>query len=368
MTYNNQILIQKAPIIMDKKYTILIIDDQPENLHYLRRILIQEGYDIKATSDGYMAIEATKWNIPDLILLDIKMPIIDGFSVCKLLKKNQLLEEIPVIFISALDNMEYKIHAFEEGGVDYITKPFEPKEVLARVKTQLQIHQNKLMIKKLLQHQDIFIKKIMHEINTPLSIISLNSDALERVLGERDELNAIKASTKTLSSIYSDLSYLVKKESRHYETKEIFVLPFLASRISFFNEIARIKNVHINFEYSNEFTIIINEYELERIIDNTLSNAIKYSKPNQSIDVFMGDYEQKQIIKIQDHGMGIEEGVDIFMPFYQQSIANIGLGLGLTIVKEICNKYAITIDVSSQKNNGTTFLYDVSVLSQKVNN
>jgi CheY-like chemotaxis protein len=350
---------------MDKKYTILIIDDQPENLQYLHHLLTKEGYEIKATSDGYMALEALQWQTPDLILLDIKMPSINGFEVCKRLKENSSLAEIPIIFISALDDTAHKVKAFEEGGVDYITKPFEPKEVLARVKTQLQIHQSQQTIKKLLQHQDIFMKKIMHEINTPLGIISLNSDVLERILGPKEEIHAIKASTKTLSSIYSDLSYLIKKESRHYETKSIDLLTFLAFRINYFSEMARIKDIQIHFEASHEFNITINEYELERIIDNTLSNAIKYSKPHQAIDIFLGMIDDAYIIKVEDYGIGIDEDIDIFMPFYQQSIANVGLGLGLTIVKEICDKYSIVINVTSQKSSGTTFVYDVSTLVSK---
>lgn len=122
---------------MNKKYTILIVDDKYENLQYLDKILRCEEYDIRATPNAMMALKASKLNAPDLILLDIKMPDIDGYELCRLLKKENELKEVPIIFISALDSIQDKIRAFEEGGVDYITKPFEAKELIARIKAVL---------------------------------------------------------------------------------------------------------------------------------------------------------------------------------------------------------------------------------------
>ncbi|WP_258238274.1 response regulator [Arcobacter sp. CECT 8983] len=105
---------------MIKKYTILIVDDKLENLQYLNKVLKEEDYDIRATPDGKVALEAAKKNPPDLILLDIKMPNMNGYELCKLIKKEECLKDIPIIFISALDSINDKVQAFEEGGVDYI--------------------------------------------------------------------------------------------------------------------------------------------------------------------------------------------------------------------------------------------------------
>jgi len=144
---------------MDKNYTILIIDDKSENLHYLSNILKEEKFLIRATTDASFAINSSKLNPPDLILLDIKMPNMSGFEVCKILKKDETLKDIPIIFISALDDTQSKVKALNEGGVDYITKPFEKEEVIARVKTQLKIFESKNTISKLLELQDFFLKK-----------------------------------------------------------------------------------------------------------------------------------------------------------------------------------------------------------------
>ena len=351
---------------MNKKYTILIVDDKYENLQYLDKILKCEEYDIRATPNAMMALKASKLNAPDLILLDIKMPDIDGYELCRLLKKEDELKEIPIIFISALDSIQDKIRAFEEGGVDYITKPFEPKEILARVKAQVDIFESKNTIAKLLSQQDLFVKKIMHDMNTPVSIISLNAELLEKQNGPSKEIQAIKASTKTLSSIYGDLSYKIKKQEREYKITKVNLLNFISSRVMFFDELANTKDIRINLEYNEEIEVFINKYELERIIDNIISNAIKYSKESSEIIIFFGIENENAIISVEDFGIGIENKDLIFDPYYQQSNKIMGLGLGLNIVKEICDKYKINIDVKSKKGLGTNFTFDINSIIKKM--
>ena len=225
---------------MNKKYTVLIIDDKKENLKYLNEILKEEDYNVKASTDAIFAINSSKINPPHLILLDIKMPDLNGFEVCNLLKKEEKLKDIPIIFISALNDIESKLKALNIGGVDYITKPFEKEEVKARIKTQLKIFESKQTISKLLEQQDFFLKKIIHEMNTPLSIISLNIDSLESLLGPKEQFETIKASSKSLSSIYNDLYYLSKKEKRVSEPTNINLMRFLSSRMAFFDEMSNV--------------------------------------------------------------------------------------------------------------------------------
>ncbi|MBW4660431.1 MAG: PleD family two-component system response regulator [Drouetiella hepatica Uher 2000/2452] len=120
---------------------ILIVDDTPDNLRFLSGILVQQGYEARTVINGRMALMAAETLPPELILLDICMPDLDGYEVCCQLKSNLKTCDIPVIFLSALDDISDKIRAFEVGGVDYITKPFHTAEVLARVKTHLTLHQ-----------------------------------------------------------------------------------------------------------------------------------------------------------------------------------------------------------------------------------
>jgi len=132
------------------KQEILIVDDRPNNLRFLSTMLLEQGYEVRKAIDGPMALRSVQLEPPDLILLDIHMPDMNGYEVCKQLKASEQTKEIPVIFLSALDEPMDKVMAFDVGGVDYITKPFQFEEVLARVKTHLIMRQ----LQKQLQDQN----------------------------------------------------------------------------------------------------------------------------------------------------------------------------------------------------------------------
>jgi len=347
----------RQKISNSKKSSILVVDDAPENLRYLNELLSAKGYDVRATLDSKIALEVADRIHPDLILLDIQMPGMDGYMTSEALRINKTLRDTPIIFISALDDVEDKVKAFEAGGVDYITKPFEEKEVLARVDVHLQLHKSKMQIEALLQQQDYFTKKIMHEMNTPVSVISLNAQSLELQTGKNTHIDTIKASVKILSSIYDDLGYLVKKELYTHEPEKIKLVEFLSHRISYFHEIAEVKNIELNLELNMEYTVFMNPTELERLVDNTLSNAIKYSKENSEIEIFIGNESNVYILSITDQGIGIEDTDAIFEDYYQGSSKNSGLGIGMATVKEICDKCNIEVKVQSEKNKGSIFTY-----------
>lgn len=340
-----------------KKPSILIVDDAPENLRYLNELLSAHNYDVRATLDGKTALEVANLIYPDLILLDIQMPKMNGYMVSEALGKIEALQDTPIIFISALDDVEDKIKAFEAGGVDYITKPFEEKEVLARVGVHLQLHQSKMQVEALLTQQDYFTKKIMHEMNTPVSVITLNAQTLEVEQGKHPQIDTIKASAKILSSIYDDLSYLVKKKLHPYEATWIKLVEFISTRIAYFHEIAEVKNIELQLEVEKEFSIHINPMHLERLIDNILSNAIKYSNHHTQIELLIGKNNNGYFLSIKDEGVGIEDVNIIFEQYYQSSQHNVGLGIGLATVKEICETYDIDIQIQSEKNKGSTFTF-----------
>lgn len=157
----------------DNKGDILIVDDLPDNLRVLSQILIEKNYHVRKAINGKTAIRAAQLAIPDLILLDIKMPEMDGYEVCKQLKFNDVTAEIPIIFISALDDTIDKIKAFKVGGVDYITKPFQVEEVIARIENQLTIQRQKKQLKQEIEQRK-YTEEILHQSRSVLSSI-LNS-------------------------------------------------------------------------------------------------------------------------------------------------------------------------------------------------
>ncbi|MBR8830101.1 MAG: diguanylate cyclase [Chlorogloea purpurea SAG 13.99] len=132
----------------DKNFTILIIDDVPANLKLLSQMLIEQGYTVKCVKSGAMALVTLNINQPDLILLDVNLPDMNGYEICENLKKNEVLQDIPIIFLTVSDDLEYKIRGFQVGGADYITKPFHIQEVIARVNNQIKITRQKRQLRE----------------------------------------------------------------------------------------------------------------------------------------------------------------------------------------------------------------------------
>ncbi|MEM7758459.1 MAG: diguanylate cyclase [Cyanobacteria bacterium P01_A01_bin.40] len=163
---------------MNKKYNeklqeqILIVDDLPENVRLLSSLLSEQGYQVTAATDGQMALSIVNKNCPDLILLDIMIPEIDGYQVCHSLKSSEKTKHIPIIFLSGLDSELDKVEAFKVGGVDYITKPFFIEEVIFRVKTQLSIIQQQQRFKQILSEQIAERKIAERELNKSRALLT----------------------------------------------------------------------------------------------------------------------------------------------------------------------------------------------------
>ena len=157
---------------------ILIVDDTPDNLRLLSKTLTKEGYQVRCAINGSMALLTIKAKMPDLILLDVNMPDIDGFEVCQQLKKSDLTKDIPIIFISASGHINDKIEAFESGGVDYISKPFQVRELLSRVNNQLNL-QN--LRRQLLQKNQLLQIEIYSRLTAETEIRQLNFNLEKRV-------------------------------------------------------------------------------------------------------------------------------------------------------------------------------------------
>ncbi len=157
---------------------ILIVDDTPDNLNFLSRILAEKGYKVRAVATGPQALVAAQLRPPDLILLDINMPDMDGFEVCIRLKADQNLVAIPVIFLCSLTDTQDKLKAFSLGGVDYITKPFQIAEVQARVETHFKLHRFQLDSEKHNRNQDAYHKTVLNNIADGVLVLDLDGNLL----------------------------------------------------------------------------------------------------------------------------------------------------------------------------------------------
>lgn len=157
---------------------ILIVDDTPDNLNFLSRVLSEKGYKVRAVTTGTQALVAAQLRPPDLILLDINMPGMDGFEVCTRLKTDEKLQGIPVIFLSSLTDTQDKLKAFSLGGVDYITKPFQIEEVQARVTTHFKLHRFQLALEKHNQNQAANHEAVLNNIADGVLVLDLQGNFL----------------------------------------------------------------------------------------------------------------------------------------------------------------------------------------------
>lgn len=214
-----------------------------------------------------------------------------------------------------------------------------------------------LPFQRINQRLDQFIKDSMHEINTPLSIINVNIDLYHRSNPSNKYLQRIKAATKTLATLYNDMDYLIKNERLAFEYERIDLSRYLQERIDYFAEVAALKNITIEPNIDEGVEILFNPTQLQRIIDNNISNAIKYSREEGKIDLFLLDMDGRCVMSFKDYGVGIEDVNRIFERYYRENRDKGGFGIGLNIVKSIIDKAGIELHIDSIYGKGSTFSY-----------
>ncbi|MCR8709799.1 sensor histidine kinase [Aliarcobacter butzleri] len=211
--------------------------------------------------------------------------------------------------------------------------------------------------KKLNIYLDEFLKDAMHELKTPIGVARINIDILSMRLKNDKNILRIKSALKNMTVIYEDLEYYMQQNAVKDEKRAINLSIFLEKRVEFFNDLAISKNISFTKFIEKNIKINFNEIELYRIIDNNLSNAIKYSKENSNITVILETVNEDLKLTFKDEGVGIKDTSSIFKRYYRGDKITGGFGIGLSIVKNICDKNDIKIEVISKVQEGTTFIY-----------
>ncbi len=212
--------------------------------------------------------------------------------------------------------------------------------------------------KRVNEKLDMFIKDSMHEINTPLSIINVNIDLFDAKYGKNKYFNRIKSATKALSTIYNDMDYLIKQDRIEYPDEPIHLEAFIQERVDYFELIAELKDIKLNFKSSTTTQILMNPTKLKRVVDNNLSNSIKFSNKHDTIDIEIKRCDNDAVeLCFIDYGNGIENPQEVFNRYYREKDHKTGFGIGLDIVRTICEDYHIEIDVQSKRNVQTSFCY-----------
>ena len=363
-------------------HTILVVDDHPVNLHLLTAILRGAGYTVITGSNSKEALEQINTQSPDIILLDVMMPGMDGFSLCRRLKKDKKFSDIPIIFLTSLSRKEDIIEGFNAGGNDYIIKPFNQQELLARVRNHLHLYDMLLENKRLIKLSEDasrskteFLASMSHEIRTPLnSIIGMAEVLTDTPLTDeqRNYVRIFRSAGESLLEIINDILDLSKIEAGQTVLEAIdFHLPsLLDSVVSILSVRAAEQNtqlsIHIHPDVPNGLRG--DPTRLRQILINLVGNGLKFTEYGTvKINVKI-DSGHILLFSIKDTGIGIpkEKQKLIFESFTQADSLTTrkygGTGLGLTICQKLITIMNGRIWLKSSPGKGSTFFFTCSFL------
>lgn len=340
---------------------ILIVDDTPANLELMMRMLMERGYKARPVLSGRLALQAARVEPPDLILLDITMPDMNGYEVCEQLKADDNLKGIPVIFISSLNDTIDKVKAFSVGGLDYVTKPFHFEEVFARVQTHLEL-------RRLEKLRDDLTHMIIHDLRNPLTVIFGFLDLVE--IGRNEPLSADNHGLLTaarhsaedmlnmISSIL-DVSKMGEGEMKlHCESCELDGV--VRGVLDTMQPVSEQRLVTMESS-SSALTVMLDATLVRRVLQNLLSNALKVTQAGGEVRVIVTSSDAGVRVAVIDAGPGIapEYHERIFQKFGQVEDRRyrLGTGLGLTFCKMAVEAHGGRIGVDSEVGKGSTFWF-----------
>lgn len=365
--------------------TILLVDDTPENIEILVELL--DGFDLKVAINGREALE-TAWEetAPDLILLDIMMPVMDGYETCRQLRADDRTRDVPVIFLTAKTQKEDIYKAFEAGGQDYVTKPFDARELTERVKTQLELKtqrealkdMNHLLeekvrertaqlakaneeLKGLDEAKNNFLMMISHELRTPLNGIVGATYFLNDSLAEDHELaefvDMLKSSVDRLERFSTTALLITQLSTNHQISKaQVDLASLVKNVVEGMTDKISSKNLELHTAFPQVVCIVQGQKELlEMAVRNIIDNAVKYSEADHCICVNVEKTGKKVTAVFRDKGKGFsKDALDhLFSSFgLGEKHYDKNLGLSLKAVKSIMDAHQGTISVENKADGG----------------
>ncbi|MGB0388079.1 MAG: response regulator [Ardenticatenaceae bacterium] len=340
---------EKEAALSAAKGKILVIDDKFENLHFLVDILMNEGYDVRPAPNASLAFKAIQVTPPDLILLDIKMPGMDGYEVCERLKADQGTRDIPVIFLSALDAVEDKIKAFEVGGVDYITKPFQAKEVLVRVETHLSLRrlQQQAGRAAVIEERHRLARDLHDSVAQTLFSSMFFIEAGRELAMSGDFCGVVDQFNRTNQLIQQTLREmrLLLYQLRPPVLSE-GLIHALQQRLDLVENRSDVQALLLAEEL--ELPKVVEE-ELYWIAQEALNNILKHAEASE-VRLSLRRQATHVILEIKDNGKG----------FDPEHLPQPG-GMGLNNMKTRAEKLGGSLSIESQKGKGTTIHVRVEV-------
>ena len=361
-------------------YKILIVDDVVSNVLLLKILLTNEKFQVCTASNGNMCIEMAKSEHPDLILLDVMMPDLNGFDTAVILKKDPETQEIPIIFLTALNNPSDLVKGFQVGANDFLTKPFNKEELVMRVMHQIQLVAAKRIIirqneelKRTISNRDKMYSVIAHDLRSPMASIRMvlnlavnvvSKDIVgEEIFGLLDKANRESEETHDL---LDNLLKWTKSQTGRLSVvyQELDLDDIVPGVVDIFRMIAEMKKIDLKYIPADEKLIVHADNDMiKTIIRNFLSNAVKFTPEGKSVEVFYkreGDFAR---ISVRDHGVGIEpDRVEAIFHTGETTYGTggeEGSGLGLQLCQDFARKNGGDAQVESVLGEGSTFSFTI---------
>jgi len=386
--------------IADHAPRILIVDDEPHNRQLLEVMLMSEGFLFSTAANGEEALVVVAKQPPDLILLDLMMPGMDGCQVAAAIKANVATKNIPVIMVTALDDRNAKMLALNAGAEDFLTKPVDRAELRVRVRNLLRLkaygsemasaraiaaealeeaREARLMAEHANSAKTLFLRSMSHELRTPLNAITGYTELLE--LGIRGQVNPeqskdlgrIKRAANYLLRLINDVLTVARLEgARPLKLISIAVNPVLAEVEGLCAIQAKDKGVRLQVTPSDcEVFVTADAERFQQILLNLITNAIKFSAKGDSINVTCDCDASMARILVKDTGVGVRPAdIDrVFDPFVQvdrhlTAASQQGVGLGLSISRELARAMGGDLTLQSSEGVGSTFTLTLPVATQ----
>lgn len=361
---------------------ILIVDDSPSTLQLLAELFKGRGFTIRAALSGRLALQTIRTAPPDLVLLDVNMPDISGYEICRQMKSNDALKDIPVIFVSGLTSSSDLVKGFSAGGVDYVTKPFELKEVLARVETHLELRRQQRALQEsymeltnLEELRDNLVHMIIHDMRNPLW--SANTH-LEQIQGMKDislpprvmeHIMEALSSTHILMEMINSILDVSRMEAGliPLNPEPCDLVELIQESIQTAAQVIRARQLKLESE-AEHMPVVADRTLISRVIHNLLSNAISFTpESGGEISFDIGTHDGMARVTIRDNGQGIPPDYHqkIFEKFFQIKGAISGerhsTGLGLTFCKLAVEAHGGRIGVQSEERKGSLFWFDLPI-------
>jgi len=355
-----------------KKASILIVDDNPQNLQLMGSIIYENGYNVSVSPSGEHALQSIHMQAPDLIVLDIKMPGMNGFEVCKVLKSNPETKDIPIIFLTAITDSEIIMHCFKLGAVDYIAKPFNKGELIARVNTHIELKLSKERLKELNTAKDKFFAIISHDLRNPTFALKLLLQQMATnysSFSKEDIIHYLTGLQDASDNLYVLLEDLLLWSKSQWgviipNPVKINLQTAIDKNIAKCISAAKIKDIEIKSTIVDSF-VKADLMMFNTVILNILSNSIKFSNKHGIIEISAKTKNKQIEVSIKDYGMGMNEAELDKLFSIDSSIKLRGTnneevsGLGLILCKEFTERNGGDIFVKSEKGKGSTFSFTI---------